>query len=52
MNQAQKDILTILFNRQKSGISIPELMNIMNTPELLEKEKKLFGIKLRNLNNE
>ncbi len=45
MNQAQKNILKILYNRQKGGIKMSDLLEIINSPELMEKELKLFNHK-------
>lgn len=47
LSSSQKDILLILYNRRKRGIIMDELQKIMNTPELLDKERKLarFNIK-------
>jgi len=45
MNQSQKNILKVLYNRKKCGIKMSDLLEIMNSPELMEKEIKLFNYK-------
>ena len=52
LNQIQKDTLLILYNRKKEGISMGELHHILNTSELLDKEKKLVKYKLQKLSKE
>ena len=42
LNPVQINILKILYNRKKRGTTLSEIQNILNTPELLEKELKLF----------
>ena len=48
----EKNILVVLANRRNRGLSMAELKNIINNPELLEKENKLFKFKIDKLSKE